>query len=353
MVVHVSDQSWCLPKYCPLPCPTVNHPPIVGAGEDVVLNERASIRLTCFAFDPDGDQLTYQWTAACGRGHFDNPYILHPIYTAPALDCKETKDITLMLTVTDSHGASTSDSMVVHVKKICPLSCAPVCVPICPPVCLAPCPPVYTVPCTPVCPLPCQVPVCTSVSPTKSVNEGESIQLYGKVSDPDSNLASYYWNADKGTFNDSSSLDPIYTAPMTGCCEGEDACITLTAMDSCCATGVDQLVLRINNVNHPPVADAGEDLIVTSCSSVQLTCSAYDPDGDRLSYQWTAECGRGAFSDSHVLHPLYTAPPAKDCTGEDVVLTLTVTDACGASSSDSMVVHVRKGNSPPTVKADP
>jgi len=185
------------------------------------------------------------------------------------------------------------------------------------------------------------------------VNEGESIQLYGKVSDPDSNLASYYWTADQGTFDDPTSLNPVYTAPMTGCCEGEDACITLTAMDSCCAKGVDQLVLHINNVNHPLVTDAGKDLVVTACSSVQLTCSAYDPDGDALTYHWTAACGRGSFNDPCALHPVYTAPSIKDCTGEDVVLTLTVTDACGASTSDSLVVHVRKGNSPPTVKADP
>ena len=49
----------------------------------------------------------------------------------------------------------------------------------------------------------------------------------------------------------------------------------------------------------------------------------------------------------------YYAPMAGRCEGEDIVLTLTVTDACGASASDSMVVHVRKGNSPLTVKADP
>jgi len=41
------------------------------------------------------------------------------------------------------------------------------------------------------------------------------------------------------------------------------------------------------------------------------------------------------------------------CGGEDIVLTRTVTDACGASASDTLVVHVRRGNSPPTVKADP
>ena len=42
------------------------------------------------------------------------------------------------------------------------------------------------------------------------------------------------------------------------------------------------------------------------------------------------------------------------CEGEGIVLTLSVTDACGASASDAMIVHVSNvTNSPPTVKADP
>jgi len=40
--------------------------------------------------------------------------------------------------------------------------------------------------------------------------------------------------------------------------------------------------------------------------------------------------------------------------GEDIVVGLSVTDACGASASDSMIVHVNNvTNSPPIVKADP
>jgi len=107
-------------------------------------------------------------------------------------------------------------------------------------------------------------------------------------------------------------------------------------------------------MNHLPGADVGENLAVNECASIQLTCSASDPDGDSLSYYWTATCGRGSFDHPCALHPVYTAPPTDRCEGEDVVLTLMVTDACGASASDSMIVHVNNAtNSPPTVKADP
>jgi len=310
LVVHVS---------------ALNRPPAADAGEDVTINEASSVQLTCSASDPDGDPLTYHWKAAGDRGQFDDPHILHPTYTTPALDSSETEDIVLTLTVTDTHGATASDSLVVHAHKLSP-----------PPSC-------------PVSP----TPPCQSPPSTKSVNEGGCIQLHGEVSDPDSNLVRFWWTADKGSFSDATSLDPIYYAPMTGCCGGENVLITLTAMDSCGATGSDGLIMHVNDVNRPPVVDAGEDVTISECSSVQLTCTASDPDGDPLTYYWTAAGGRGHFGNPCVLHPVYTAPTNGCNETQDIVLTLTVTDSRGQCASDSMIVHVGSTNIAPKVKADP
>ena len=332
----------------------VNHPPVTDAGEDVTISECTSIQLTCSASDPDGDPLTYYWTAAGGHGSFDNPCVLHPMYTAPAVDDCKAKDIVfLTLMVTDSHGATASDSLVVYVNKnkVSPLRCQ---------VAPAPCPPQPTPPCTPLppycppTPAPCAPtppsPPCITPCSVKSVDEGGSIQLHGKVWDPDCNLVSFCWTADKGTFSDPVLPDPVYCAPMTDRCGGEDVRITLTAVDSCGAKGSDSFILRVNNVNQPPVADAGPDMVIPACSRAQPTCFAYDPDGDPLTYCWTAECGRGTFDDPTLLHPCYTAPPTDRCEGEDIVLTLTVTDSQGLSSSDSIVVHVIGPNSSPCIR---
>ena len=372
--------------FCPK-APESVIPPYVDAGSDIMLNECCSARLTCKGYDPSGGSVTYHWTTEDGKGSFNDASLLHPTYTAPPI-CGCWDDITLTLTVTNKQGRSASDSMVARVREICcfplerccpitpapcrvmpvppccavvpvppcpPQPCVPV-VPYCPPV--PPCPPQPCVPVVPYCPpappLCPPIPPCIDACSAKSVNEGGSIQLFGTVYDPDNNVVSYRWTADKGTFNDPTSLNPIYCAPMTNACGGECACITLTAIDSCCARGADQLLLYINNVNHLPVADAGEDITVNECSSVRLTCSGYDPDGDALSYYWTASCGRGSFDNPYALHPIYTAPPTDLCGGEEIVLTLTVTDACGASATDSMIVHVNNAtNTPPTVKADP
>ena len=248
------------------------------------MTECTAAQLTCEGYDPDGDPVTYYWRAVGERGSFDNPRVLHPKYTAPAVDgCKARDYVFLSLTVTDNYGASAYDSLVVHVKEACPACCQTVPVPCCPP----------------------QVaPICT----------------------------------------------PGPCVP----CEGEYACITLTALDSCCSQGVDQLILHINNVNHLPTADAGGDITISGGTNVQLTCSASDPDGDALSYYWTTSCGGGCFSNPCTLHPVYTAPFADGCKQQDIVLTLTVTDACGASASDSMTIHVSPtANTAPAVDADP
>jgi len=339
LIAYVRDVP---PPPAPVYCPPPPQPPVVDAGPDITITECGTIPLTCTAIDPNGDRLTYTWTAEAGT--FNHPHVLHPIYTAPPVCCGG-ETVVLTLTATNEQGLSSSDSLNVYVRDVPPS-------PVCPPPAVAPnpCPPP-----PPVCPPAQPMPVCppTTSPGVKSLNEGESIHLHGNVYDCDNNVVSYRWTADMGTFDDLTSLNPVYTAPMVTECMGRDVCITLTATDSCGAIGIDRLVLHINNVNHPPRADAGEDLAVPACGSVQLTCTASDPDGDPLTYRWEISSGGGSFDNPYVLHPVYTAPSLNCGTLAEVVLTLTVTDACGASSSDSIVLRVTTGNAPPVVSADP
>ena len=316
-------------------------PPSVDAGPDIVVPECSSVQLTCEATDPNDERLTYNWTA--DKGSFNDPHALHPVYTAPAV-CYPGEDVTIILTAINEHGLSASDSLIAHVRDVpSPASICypPVVVPTCPP-------PSPASPC-----LPRPAPPCRPRSAIKSIDEGQSIQLHGEVCDPDNNVVSYRWTATDGTFDNPTSLNPVYTAPMVNNCNGEDVCITLVAVDSCCAKGSDHILLHINNVNHPPVANAGKDLSIPPCGKVQLTCSASDPDGDSLRYRWSVTQGGGYFDNPYVLHPVYTAPSLECGQPKDVVLTLAVTDSCGACSTDSVVIHVSPCNTPPLVDADP
>jgi len=92
-----------------------------------------------------------------------------------------------------------------------------------------------------------------------------------------------------------------------------------------------------SGVNNPPNCDAGSDKTVNETQSVQLDCSASDPDGDSLTYSWS--CTGGSLNNSSILQPVYTAPSVE--TNTDYTCTLDVSDGKGGNCSDSMVVHVQ------------
>ena len=96
--------------------------------------------------------------------------------------------------------------------------------------------------------------------------------------------------------------------------------------------------------NQDPSADAGPDQTVTDSdtdgvASVTLDGSAsMDPDGSIATYQWSE--GGPAFA--------FGVNPTVSLTLGVHTLTLLVTDQFGATDSDTVVITVRPGNTPPT-----
>jgi len=287
---------------------------IVNAGKDLTLDEWETVRLAGEAFDPSGGSVIAYWTAQDGRGYFDDPHQLRPLYTAPILcGCEEC--VLLTLTVVDSQGVSTTDQLYIRVRGD-PIRCPPVaalgpCV--CPPSpcrrpCISPAKPVdrcapEPLPCEDPCvphiapPEPCEpsaVPCvceprcswqdpmspcdqspCSStpgfpwyvdvstpcppgVQPTPYINrhypaavdEGGAVQLHGRISNPGCHSACFMWTADKGSFDDATSLNPIWYAPMSDRCGGEKACITLSIIGDCDGRGYDQIRIHVNNTDY-------------------------------------------------------------------------------------------------------
>jgi len=89
-----------------------------------------------------------------------------------------------------------------------------------------------------------------------------------------------------------------------------------------------------------PTVHAGLDRAVGERERVELSGEGYDPRGLPITYLWTAQGGLGFFENAHSPTTIFTAPSACDC-DDMVILTLTVTNASGASVSDQMVVSVR------------
>lgn len=92
-------------------------------------------------------------------------------------------------------------------------------------------------------------------------------------------------------------------------------------------------------LNHPPVADAGLDQIITLPTNTALLDSSKsaDPDGDGLSFAWSkvsGPCG-DTLSDPTAVNPTLTVSQAGT-----YLYSLTTTDVAGAATSDTVQILV-------------
>ncbi len=84
--------------------------------------------------------------------------------------------------------------------------------------------------------------------------------------------------------------------------------------------------------NSNPTVNAGPDKQINAGQSMYLYATAFDPDGDYLTYQWS--CTGGSLSSYNSLNPIFYAPSSSY--NYNYTCTLTVNDGRGGSASDSV-----------------
>jgi PKD repeat protein/murein DD-endopeptidase MepM/ murein hydrolase activator NlpD len=289
---------------------TYKSAPIANAGSDQTVNEGATVSLDGSASsDPDRDPLTYKWTSPTGI-MLSSATDSKPTFTAP--EVTQDTPYTFFLVVNDGTVDSPVYQVVIVVKNV---NKSPV----------------------------------ANAGIDQSINEGATVSLDGSASsDPDGNPLTYKWTAPTGiTLSSTNAAKPTFIAPEVSV--NTDYTFSLVVNDGTVDSPVDQVVITVRNVNKAPLANGGIDQTVYEGTTVSLDGSASsDPDGNPLTYKWTAPTGI-VLSSTNTAKPTFTAPEVSANT--NYTFSLVVNDGTADSPADQVVITILNVNKIPTANA--
>jgi PKD repeat protein len=169
-------------------------------------------------------------------------------------------------------------------------------------------------------------PPVVTVGDDVTVVAGTAVTLTGAFEDPgtsDTHVAT--WDFGDGSSANGLSVAHAYTVAGT-------YLANLTVTDDDGGEGADQLTIEVSEPNRPPVVEAGADLVFALGQTIGLHGSFTDPDtGDAWEVLW--DFGDGT-TMAGSLDPTHRY---EDCS--TFTARLTVTDASGASGTDTVTVR--------------
>jgi len=165
-----------------------------------------------------------------------------------------------------------------------------------------------------------------------------SCQIACNASDRDGDELSYNWSASEGEINGEGAM-VTWTAPDSAGSYN----VTVTVTDGRGGKVMSQVIITVR-ANKPPyinslIADADW---TTPSGSLQVTCTASDPDDDELSYEWSTTGGNVSGTGAAVN---WTAPEEVGTYN----ITVVVTDGHGREDTRSIYLSAATGT-PPTIE---
>ena len=266
--------------------------------------------ISATASDPDGDPLTYAWTASGGSISGTGASVT---FTPPPV--ATTTTFSVSLTVSDGKGGTAAAGTTVKVSR--QHNTAP------------------------------QITAGPGASPD-SITDIQTSTLSVAATDAEGDALTYGWTPSGGAIS-GSGASVTFTPPAV--VSTTTFTIALSISDGHGGTATGNTSVKVTRHNTAPQITAGPSASPDSITDIQtstLTATATDAEGDGLTYSWTPSGGSITGSGSSVT---FTPPPMVSTA--TLTIALSISDGQGGTATGNTSVKVSRHNTAPQITTGP